>query len=95
VSGYGLGVYTRPGPQDNEAGAGVTPVSDLKLGLSDTCQLRGIAMKPATAPGALKVQAAPGPELQVLELEASTRTSEEAAAAVGTPNVAFRIARPI
>src|SRR5262245_10704695 len=44
---------------------------------------RGIAMKPATAPSALKVQAALGPEFQVLEFEASTRTSEEAAAAVG------------
>jgi prolyl-tRNA editing enzyme YbaK/EbsC (Cys-tRNA(Pro) deacylase) len=40
-------------------------------------------MKPATAPSALKVQAVLGPELQVLEFEASTRTSEDAAAAVG------------
>jgi prolyl-tRNA editing enzyme YbaK/EbsC (Cys-tRNA(Pro) deacylase) len=40
-------------------------------------------MKPATAPSALKVQAVLGPELQVLEFEASTRTSEEAATAVG------------
>ena len=40
-------------------------------------------MKPATAPSALKVQAALGPQFQVLEFEASTRTSEEAAAAIG------------
>jgi prolyl-tRNA editing enzyme YbaK/EbsC (Cys-tRNA(Pro) deacylase) len=40
-------------------------------------------MKPATAPSALKVQAALGPEFQVLEFEASTRTSEDAATAVG------------
>jgi prolyl-tRNA editing enzyme YbaK/EbsC (Cys-tRNA(Pro) deacylase) len=40
-------------------------------------------MKPATAPSALKVQAALGPEFQVLEFEASTRTSEDAAAAIG------------
>jgi prolyl-tRNA editing enzyme YbaK/EbsC (Cys-tRNA(Pro) deacylase) len=40
-------------------------------------------MKPATAPSALKVQAVLGPALQVLEFEASTRTSEDAAAAVG------------
>ena len=40
-------------------------------------------MEPATAPSALKVQAALGPEFQVLEFEASTRTSEEAAAAIG------------
>ncbi len=40
-------------------------------------------MKPATAPSALKVQAVLGPDFQVLEFEASTRTSEEAAAAVG------------
>ncbi len=40
-------------------------------------------MKPATAPSALRVQAVLGPAFQVLELEASTRTSEEAAAAVG------------
>jgi prolyl-tRNA editing enzyme YbaK/EbsC (Cys-tRNA(Pro) deacylase) len=40
-------------------------------------------MKPATAPSALKVQAVLGPQFQVLEFEASTRTSEEAAAAVG------------
>ena len=40
-------------------------------------------MKPATAPSALKVQAALGPEFQVLEFEASTRTSQEAAAAIG------------
>jgi prolyl-tRNA editing enzyme YbaK/EbsC (Cys-tRNA(Pro) deacylase) len=40
-------------------------------------------MKPATAPSALKVQAVLGPEFQVLEFEASTRTSEDAAAAIG------------
>ena len=40
-------------------------------------------MKPATAPSALKVQAALGPDFQVLEFEASTRTSEDAAAAIG------------
>jgi prolyl-tRNA editing enzyme YbaK/EbsC (Cys-tRNA(Pro) deacylase) len=40
-------------------------------------------MKPATAPSALKVQAVLGPLFQVLELEVSTRTSEEAAVAVG------------
>ena len=40
-------------------------------------------MKPATAPSALRVQAVLGPELQVLEFEAGTRTSEDAAAAVG------------
>ena len=40
-------------------------------------------MKPATAESALKVQAVLGAEFQVLEFEASTRTSEEAAAAVG------------
>ncbi len=40
-------------------------------------------MKPATAPSALKVQAVLGPNFQVLEFEASTRTSEEAAAAIG------------
>jgi Cys-tRNA(Pro) deacylase len=40
-------------------------------------------MKPATAPSALKVQAALGLDFQVLEFETSTRTSEDAAAAVG------------
>jgi prolyl-tRNA editing enzyme YbaK/EbsC (Cys-tRNA(Pro) deacylase) len=40
-------------------------------------------MKPATAPSALRVQAALGPEFQVLEFEASTRTSQDAAAAIG------------
>src|SRR5262245_9797289 len=40
-------------------------------------------MKPATAPSAIKVQAALGAEFQVLEFDASTRTSEDAAAAVG------------
>src|SRR5215510_3592539 len=40
-------------------------------------------MKPAIAPSALKVQAVLGPEFQVLEFEVSTRTSEEAASAIG------------
>ena len=40
-------------------------------------------MKPATTPSALKVQAALGPAFQVLEFEASTRTSQDAAAAIG------------
>jgi prolyl-tRNA editing enzyme YbaK/EbsC (Cys-tRNA(Pro) deacylase) len=39
-------------------------------------------MKPASAPSALKVQAALGPRFVVLEFEASTRTAEDAAAAV-------------
>jgi prolyl-tRNA editing enzyme YbaK/EbsC (Cys-tRNA(Pro) deacylase) len=40
-------------------------------------------MNQATAPSALKVQAVLGPEFQVLEFEASTRTSQDAAAAIG------------
>ena len=40
-------------------------------------------MKPASAPSALKVQAALGPPFTVLEFEASTRTAEDAAAAIG------------
>jgi prolyl-tRNA editing enzyme YbaK/EbsC (Cys-tRNA(Pro) deacylase) len=40
-------------------------------------------MTPATAPSALKVQAVLGPEFHVLEFEASTRTSQDAAAAIG------------
>ena len=40
-------------------------------------------MKPATAASALKVQAALGPGFEVVEFEAATRTSEEAAAAIG------------
>ena len=40
-------------------------------------------MKPATAPSALKVQGVLGPGFQVLEFEASTRTSQDAAAAIG------------
>jgi prolyl-tRNA editing enzyme YbaK/EbsC (Cys-tRNA(Pro) deacylase) len=40
-------------------------------------------MKPATNPTALRVQAALGPSFTVLELEASTRTAAEAAAAIG------------
>lgn len=40
-------------------------------------------MKPATSPSALKVQAALGPGFEVLEFDASTRTAEDAAAAIG------------
>jgi prolyl-tRNA editing enzyme YbaK/EbsC (Cys-tRNA(Pro) deacylase) len=40
-------------------------------------------MKPATAPSALKVQAALGDRHQVLEFEATTRTAADAAAAIG------------
>ena len=40
-------------------------------------------MRRATAPSALKVQAALGPGFEVLEFEESTRTSQDAAAAVG------------
>jgi prolyl-tRNA editing enzyme YbaK/EbsC (Cys-tRNA(Pro) deacylase) len=40
-------------------------------------------MKPATAPSALKVRAVLGPEFQVQEFDASTRTSQDAAAAIG------------
>ena len=40
-------------------------------------------MRPATAPRAMKVQAVLGPAYQVVEFEASTRTSEDAAAAIG------------
>lgn len=40
-------------------------------------------MKPATAPSALRVQAALGERFAVLEFDASTRTSEDAAAAIG------------
>jgi prolyl-tRNA editing enzyme YbaK/EbsC (Cys-tRNA(Pro) deacylase) len=40
-------------------------------------------MKSATSPSALKVQAALGPGFEVLEFDASTRTSAEAAAAIG------------
>jgi prolyl-tRNA editing enzyme YbaK/EbsC (Cys-tRNA(Pro) deacylase) len=40
-------------------------------------------MKPATAPSALKVQAVLGPDFEVLEFEISTRTSQEAASAIG------------
>ena len=40
-------------------------------------------MKPAAAPSALRVQAVLGPDFQVLEFETSTRTSEDAAGAVG------------
>jgi prolyl-tRNA editing enzyme YbaK/EbsC (Cys-tRNA(Pro) deacylase) len=40
-------------------------------------------MKPATAPSALKVQAALGERFAVLEFDASTRTAEDAAAAIG------------
>jgi prolyl-tRNA editing enzyme YbaK/EbsC (Cys-tRNA(Pro) deacylase) len=40
-------------------------------------------MKPATAPSALRVQAALGDKHQVLEFEATTRTAADAAAAIG------------
>jgi prolyl-tRNA editing enzyme YbaK/EbsC (Cys-tRNA(Pro) deacylase) len=40
-------------------------------------------MKPATSLSALKVQAALGPRFAVLEFDASTRTAEDAAAAIG------------
>jgi len=40
-------------------------------------------MKPATAASARKVQAALGPDYQVLEFDAGTRTAAEAAAAIG------------
>ena len=40
-------------------------------------------MKPAVSPSALKVQSALGPRFTVLEFEASTRTADEAAAAIG------------
>lgn len=40
-------------------------------------------MKPATAPSALKVQAVLGPAYQVVEFAAGTRTSADAAAAIG------------
>jgi prolyl-tRNA editing enzyme YbaK/EbsC (Cys-tRNA(Pro) deacylase) len=40
-------------------------------------------MKPAAAPSALKVQAALGERFAVLEFDASTRTAEDAAAAIG------------
>src|SRR5262245_61224427 len=51
--------------------------------VSDDEQIGGTRMKPSTAPSALKVQAVLGPQFQVLEFEASTRTSDEAAAAIG------------
>lgn len=40
-------------------------------------------MKPAVAPGALRVQALLGDDYQVVEFEESTRTSADAAAAIG------------
>ncbi len=40
-------------------------------------------MKPATAASALRVQAALGPDYQVLEFDAGTRTAAQAAAAIG------------
>jgi prolyl-tRNA editing enzyme YbaK/EbsC (Cys-tRNA(Pro) deacylase) len=40
-------------------------------------------MKPAGSPSALKVQATLGGRFQVLEFDASTRTSADAAAAIG------------
>ena len=46
-------------------------------------------MKPATAPSALKVQAALGEDFEVLEFDASTRTAADTA---GTPNAVFCLA---
>ena len=40
-------------------------------------------MKPASAPSALRVQAALGPRFAVLEFDAGTRTAADAAAAIG------------
>ncbi|RBP12287.1 prolyl-tRNA editing enzyme YbaK/EbsC (Cys-tRNA(Pro) deacylase) [Roseiarcus fermentans] len=40
-------------------------------------------MKPASAPSALRVQAALGPRFAALEFDAGTRTAEEAARAIG------------
>lgn len=40
-------------------------------------------MKPASAPGARRVQDLLGPEFEVVEFHASTRTAAEAAAAIG------------
>ncbi len=40
-------------------------------------------MKPPSSPSALRVQAALGPRFAVLEFDASTRTADEAAAAIG------------
>ena len=40
-------------------------------------------MKPASAPSALKVQASLGPCFTVLEFDSTTRTAEDAAAAIG------------
>ena len=40
-------------------------------------------MKPASAPSALKIQAALGDRFQVLEFDATTRTAEDAAKAIG------------
>ena len=40
-------------------------------------------MKPATSPSALRVQAALGDRFEVIEFDASTRTAENAAAAIG------------
>lgn len=40
-------------------------------------------MKPATQPSALKIQDVLGPRFQVVEFEASTKTSTDAAAAIG------------
>lgn len=40
-------------------------------------------MQPATAPSALRIQALLGQDFQVVEFEQSTRTSAEAAAAIG------------
>jgi Cys-tRNA(Pro) deacylase len=42
-----------------------------------------ISMKPASSPSALKVQGALGERFKVLEFDESTRTAEDAAAAIG------------
>jgi hypothetical protein len=43
----------------------------------------GQAMKPATAPSAVKIQTVLGERFTVLEIEAGTRTAADAAAAIG------------
>src|SRR5262249_9412498 len=81
-------VYTRPRPQNNDAARQrqILPVEQvLRPTLRPHTPANGDAMKPATALSALKVQAVLGPHFQVLEFAASTRASEEAAAAVGCP----------
>jgi prolyl-tRNA editing enzyme YbaK/EbsC (Cys-tRNA(Pro) deacylase) len=45
--------------------------------------LEGLSLKPAASPSALKVQSALGDRFRVTEFDASTRTAEDAAAAIG------------